>query len=117
VGGPYFKEWRKERGFTQERVLELLAEFADPQVPQTGASLSRLENHHQIYTQRSLEALAKVYGIEPGEMFILPPAKDEEPEPEPAPADDGEVVDLLKVLTGRQRRLALRLLETLREEK
>ena len=73
MAGPYLKQWRKWRNFTQDQVVDRLAALDDPHIPQTSASLSRLENSKQSYTQRSLEALAEVYQCEPGELFGLPP--------------------------------------------
>lgn len=57
MAGPYFKEWRKHRGYTQDQVVDRLAELDDPNLPATGASLSRLENGKQPYSQRIVEAL------------------------------------------------------------
>jgi transcriptional regulator with XRE-family HTH domain len=70
---PRFKEWRKKRGLTQEQVVDRLAALDDPNLPQTTASLSRLENGKQIYTQRSLEALAEIYQVDPDDLWQLPP--------------------------------------------
>lgn len=71
----YFRQWRKHRGFTQDEVLNRLAIFEDPLIPKTNASLSRIENGKQIYTQRILEALAEIYDCEPSELLSRDPTK------------------------------------------
>lgn len=103
MAGPYFKEWRKFRGLTQEQVVDRLAMLEDPLIPQTAASLSRLENGKQPYTQRINEALAEVYQCEPDHLIGRNPFK------------EGEVIDLVRLLDERQRRQAVALLQALRE--
>lgn len=104
MAGPYFKQWRKHRGLTQEQVIDRLAAMDDPLIPQTTASLSRLENGKQPYTQRSLEALAEVYQCEPDQLLGRDPTK------------EGEVIDLVAQLTERQRRQALAVIDAIRRE-
>lgn len=82
----YFRQWRKHRGFTQDEVLNRLAVFEDPLIPKTNASLSRIENGKQIYTQRILEALAEVYDCEPSELLSRDPTK------------SGQVIDMVSRL-------------------
>lgn len=113
MAGPYLKEWRKRRGFTQGQVVDRLAALDDPGIPQTTASLSRLESGKQSYTQRSLEALAEVYQCDTGELFHLPP------EPAGAPVElpnDGSVVRIWEQLTKRQQRQALAVIDAIRRE-
>lgn len=113
MAGPYLKQWRKWRGYTQDEAVDRLAALDDPHIPQTSASLSRLENGKQSYTQRSLEALAEVYQCEPGELFSPPP------EPEAAPValpEDGSVVRIWDQLTKRQQRQALAVIDAIRRE-
>ena len=97
----YFKEWRKHRGLTQDEVLNRLAVFDDDKLPQTGASLSRIENGKQIYTQRTLEALAEVYQAEPHELLGRNPLK------------DGHVIDMLAKLSESQMRQIQVIIEAL----
>jgi transcriptional regulator with XRE-family HTH domain len=111
MAGPYLKEWRKHRDLTQEQVVDRLAAMDDPLIPQTSASLSRLENGKQPYTQRSLEALAEVYQCDPGELFELPPR-----EPVAIPADAENVVNIWDTLTKRQQRQALAVIDAIRRE-
>lgn len=86
----YFREWRKHRHFTQDQVVDRLKAFDDPLIAATGASLSRLENGHQIYNERILEALADIYTCEPWELIGRHPGK------------EGLVVDLVRVLDERK---------------
>lgn len=86
----YFREWRKHRSFTQDEVLNRLAVFEDPLIPKTNASLSRIENGKQIYTQRILEALADIYQCEAGDLLSRNPKK------------EGRVIDLVARLDDRQ---------------
>lgn len=97
----YFKEWRKHRGYTQAQVLDRLAVFEDDKIPRTAASLSRIENGEQIYTQRILEALADVYQVdEPGWLL------------DRNPKAEGQVLDLMSRLNASQRVQAIAILET-----
>ena len=78
MAGPFFKQWRKYRQLTLEKVAERIAFMDDPGIPSTAASLSRLENGKQSYTQRSLEALAEVYDCDPGELLDVDPFRRDE---------------------------------------
>jgi len=98
----YLKEWRKLRGFTQDQVVDRLAAFDDDKIPRTSASLSRIENGQQIYTQRILEALAEVYQVEePGWLLARNPLK------------EGDVIDLLARLDDREMEQARAIIEAL----
>jgi len=87
----YLKEWRKHRRLTQDQVVECLTALDDPTLPQTTASLSRIENGKQPYGQRIIEALADIYKCEPHEVIGR----------DPAAASD--VIDMLFTLTESQR--------------
>jgi transcriptional regulator with XRE-family HTH domain len=78
MAGPFFKQWRKYRGLTLEKVAERLAFMDDPGIPSTAASLSRVENGVQAYTPRSIEALAEVYQCLPGELLDVDPFQRDE---------------------------------------
>lgn len=98
----YLKEWRKLRGLTQDQVLDRLSVFEDENIPRTAASLSRIENGKQIYTQRILEALADVYEVEePGWLLSRNPLK------------EGEVIDMFSSLNDRDRERARDIIEAL----
>lgn len=73
----YLKAWRKHREMTQEQVVSRLAALDDPLVPSTGASLSRLERGEQIFTERSLGALAAIYDCTMDELLRPPPPQDD----------------------------------------
>lgn len=98
----YLKEWRKHRGFTQDQVLERLAEIDDPLLPGTGASLSRVENGKQPYSERLLGALADIYRCEPWELIGRNPEK------------EGRVIDFwARKLNDQQQKQALAILEAM----
>lgn len=103
MAGPYFKEWRKFRHLTQEQVVGRLAMFDDPLIPQTGASLSRLENGKQPYTQRAVEALAEVYDCDPDHLIGRDPNK------------EGEVIDFFRHMPAPERQRALAVLQALKQ--
>ena len=87
----YLKEWRKHSGLTQEQVVGRLEAFDDTLLPTTAASLSRLENGKQPYSERVLEALADVYNTTPGHLLENNPDK------------EGEVIDFIARLNAKQR--------------
>ena len=90
-GRIYLKEWRKHRHLTQDQVVNRLAIHEDPNMPKTNASLSRLENGKQPYSQRILEALAEIYECEAWELIGRNPFK------------GGEVIDMVARLDERKR--------------
>lgn len=97
----YLAKWRKFRGLTQMQVLDRLAVMEDDLLPKTGASLSRLENGKQPYSQRVLEALAEIYDCEPADLIGRDPDK------------EGKVIDLVHHMTKRQLDQAIAILEAL----
>ncbi|WP_165362170.1 helix-turn-helix domain-containing protein [Qipengyuania thermophila] len=101
MAGPYFKAWRKHRLLTQEQVVNRLAVFDDDKLPMTTASLSRLENGKQPYSQRIVEALAEVYQCEAHELIGRDPGK------------EGEIIDLLSRLSDAHKRQARVIIEAL----
>lgn len=100
----YLKEWRQKLGLSQEQVVGRLLELDDPKLPATAASLSRLENGRQPYSERVIEALAHVYGREPWEMIGNNPLK------------EGLVIDLTHRLNEAQQRQVLALIEAMQQE-
>lgn len=94
----FLREWRAYRGLTQDQVVDRLAILDDPHVPTTAASLSRLENGKQPYSQRSLEALAQVYECDPDELLGRDPFK------------EGRVIDFMKHLDSAHQAQALAIL-------
>jgi len=98
----YLKEWRKSSGLTQAEVVARLEVHEDDKLPRTAASLSRLENGSQPYSERVLLALADIYGCEPWELIGRNPEK------------AGEVVDLVRKLSEREQERVLAYIEGLR---
>lgn len=80
----YIRAWRKAKGFTQKDVVGRLAAI---DVQMTEASLSRIENGKQPYTQDTLEAIAAALGVERWQLL-----RDE-------PTKQGEVVDFIAKLS------------------
>lgn len=75
---PHFiRQWRESRHWTQDQLVERLRAFDDPKLPGTSASLSRVENFHQPYTQRLLEALADIFQTDPGSLIMRDPTRSE----------------------------------------
>lgn len=66
----YLKEWREYRDLSQETLAE--------RVDSTGATISRLENAKQPYTQALLEALADALTCEPADIIMRPPGSGDE---------------------------------------
>ena len=100
----YLKEWRKHLGLSQEQVIGRLLELDDPKLPTTAASLSRLENGRQPYSERVIEALAHVYDREPWELLGNDPSK------------EGLVIDLTHRLYEAPQRQVMALIEAMQNE-
>jgi transcriptional regulator with XRE-family HTH domain len=86
----YIREWRQFRGYTQKELIDRLRELAggdqiDPtlRIPQTEASLSRIEGGTQNFSVATLEALAVALNVEEtGDLLKVNPLM------------EGEVIDL-----------------------
>ena len=102
AGRTYLREWRKHRKLTQDQVIDRLTALDDQQLPQTGASLSRLENGKQPYGERILEALALIYECQPWELIGRHPDK------------AGEVISMFDTLNERQKAQAVAVIEALK---
>lgn len=62
----FIRDWRKAIGLSQDQVVEIVRE----DIPDfSKASLSRIENGKQPYTQTTLEALARALRCDPGDML------------------------------------------------
>ena len=97
----YLREWRKKLHLTQKRVVERLSFYDDPLLPQTEASLSRLENGKQPYSQRILEALSDIYDCEPHELLGR------------NPLIDSQVIDMVAKLDARRQAQIAAFIQTL----
>ncbi len=60
----YFKEWRKYRGLSQDRLADRLGT--------TGATVSRMENGQVQYNSGYLQAMAEALDCEPRDLFYPP---------------------------------------------
>ena len=65
----HLREWRKFRRLSQKEVVQQLLGFPDPTLAKTEASLSRLENGLQPYSQPIMEALALIYQTKVGQLI------------------------------------------------
>lgn len=65
----YIREWRKFRGYSQERLAEM--------VGVTHGAISQLENGRTHYTQSMLEALADALMTEPASLLMRDPTATE----------------------------------------
>lgn len=84
--------------------MDRLAYLEDPMLPQTAASLSRLENGKQPYGERILEALAEIYQCEPDHLIGRDPTK------------AGEVIDLWSRMTMTEREQATAILHAIHKD-
>jgi len=90
----YVREWRKERGLTQERLAE--------RTPFSPGAISQLETGRTAYTQDMIEALAKALEVQPGDLISRNPKA------------EGDVVHLFNELDADKRRIALEMLKSLK---
>lgn len=65
----FFRQWREHRGLTQEQLADRLETSV--------ASVSRLENGSQPYTQDTLEALAEAFNTDPASLIMRDPTQPE----------------------------------------
>lgn len=101
----YIREWRRHRGYTQRDVIGRLEVLG---LSMTEASLSRIENGRQPYTQDTLEAIAAALETDPDALIGRNPTK------------SGTVVDFLARLDEKeaaQAEAVLRAMFTEKQEK
>jgi transcriptional regulator with XRE-family HTH domain len=67
----YFKEWRKHRGLTQEKL--------GARVDLSASSISQIEHGKQGWTNSTLEALADALNCQPGDLLMRNPLDTEAP--------------------------------------
>lgn len=67
----FFREWRKFRGFTLEKLAE--------RIGVTAGAISQLERGDISYTQPMLEALADALNCEPADLLMRNPLEPESP--------------------------------------
>jgi transcriptional regulator with XRE-family HTH domain len=97
----FIKHWRKFRGLSQDRLVSRVAEL----VPSfSKASLSRIENSLQPYSQPILEAVATSLNCRPADLIMRNPLDTEAP------------WSIWERLKPEQRRQAIAILKTLAGE-
>ncbi len=89
----FFKEWREYRGLTQDQAIGRLG--------WSQSKISRIEAAQTPYNQDDLEAAAEAYRCNTVDLLTVNPFK------------DGEVVDLMRLLTEKNRDQAIRVLKAL----
>lgn len=94
----FIRQWRLHRQMSQEQ----LADATDI----TAASLSRIENGKQPYTQRTLELFAVALGCEPADLL----AKD------PGARVEADIVEIWDHISIDKRDQARRILETFTDD-
>lgn len=90
----YVREWRKDRGLTQERLAE--------RTPFSPGAISQLETGRTGYTQEMLEALASALEVQPGDLISRNPEV------------DGDVVHIFNDLPADKQRIAIEMLKSLK---
>lgn len=70
-GHTFIRTWRKHRGLSLEQAIERLG--LEIEFPYSVGQLSRVERGEVPYTQDVLEALATIYGCEPGDLIMRDP--------------------------------------------
>jgi len=65
----YLKEWRKHRGYTQERLAEMIGS--------SKGHISDLERGERRYNQDNLEALAEALKCSPADLIMRDPSRPE----------------------------------------
>lgn len=92
------RAWREYRGLTQET----LAERAEVST----ATISRLENGNQIYTQPLLERLAEALGCEASDIIVrMPPG-----------STDYDLWEVIHGMTDEERRRAVNVLKAITDK-
>lgn len=99
-GKTFIKEWREYRGLSLRRLAQRL-EIDGPIETFSHASLGRIENGKQPYSQPILEALAVALNCSVVDLLSRDPYK------------DGEVIDLMRLITDKNRETAVRVLRAL----
>jgi len=89
----FFRQWREHLGHTQERALDRLG--------WSQSKLSRIESGATIWNASDLAELEAAYGVSSYLLLNTDPKK------------DGEVVDLMSLITDKNRDQAIRVLKAL----
>ena len=101
-GKTYIREWRERRGLSLRRLADRI-EMDGPDDTLSHASIGRIENGQQPYSQPIMEALAHALDVSVVDLIGTDPTK------------EGEVVDLMRLIDDKNRDLAIRLLRSITE--
>lgn len=99
-GKTYIREWREYRGLSLRRLADRL-ELSGPDETISHASIGRIENGLQPYSQPILEAIAAALNVSVTDLLGVDPTK------------EGEVVDLVRLISDKNRDQAIRVLKAL----
>lgn len=99
-GKTFIRAWRKYRGLSLRRLADRL-ELDGPNDTVSHASIGRIENGDQPYSQPILEALAVALDCSVTDLLSVDPTK------------EGEVVDLVRLINENNREQAVRILKAL----
>jgi transcriptional regulator with XRE-family HTH domain len=99
-GKTYIREWREYRGLSLRRLADRL-ELNGPEETISHASIGRIENGLQPYSQPILEAIAAALNVSVTDLLGVDPTK------------EGEVVDLMRMINDKNRAQAIRVLKAL----
>lgn len=99
-GKTFIKEWREFRGLSLRRLADRM-EINGPNDTISHASLGRIENGDQPYSQPILEALALALSCSVTDLLGVDPTK------------EGDVVDLVRLINDKNRDQAIRVLRAL----
>ena len=97
----YIKQWREHRGLSLRRLADRLEVEDENGKAISYVSINRIEKGIQPYSQPILEAIAHALSVEPVDLLSVDPTK------------EGEVVDLMDLLRGRDPDLVRRVIEAL----
>lgn len=97
----YIREWRERRGLSLRRLADRLELDGPDETSLSHASIGRIENGQQPYSQPIIEALAHALDVDVVDLIGTDPTK------------DGEVVDLVRLIEEKDREQAIRILRAL----
>lgn len=96
----FIKEWREYRGLSLRQLAQRL-EVEGAQETYSHASIGRVENGKQPYSQPLIEAIARALDVSVANLLEVDPYK------------EGEVVDLVRMIKDRDKDAAIRMLKGL----
>lgn len=98
----FIREWRDRRGLSLRRLADRI-EMEGPEETLSHASIGRIENGLQPYSQPIIEAIAHALDVSVVDLLERDPTK------------EGDVVDLVRLIDDKNRDLAIRLLRSITE--